>query len=158
MLALSVVHGSFDITLNYGGYVVSLLLELAPCALLVFLTHKHMVTQGEHRKEKERAALILGKDPESESPLLPFTKLFDLENPLQKIVYITLGLIIGIRTLSHIASEIAYSMLGFTYHISDLPITLLYLFLLVLLPCFIGYFILYATVKFTLRSPHKKTK
>ncbi len=157
VLALSVVHGSFDITLNYGSYIVSLLLELIPCALLVFLTHKHVVTQGELRKEQERAALILGKELESAPALLPFTKLFDRENPLQKIVYITLGLVIGIRALSHIASEIAYSLLGFTYHISDLPITLLYLFLLVLIPCFIGYLILFATVKFALRKRPKKT-
>ncbi|MBR2464000.1 MAG: hypothetical protein IKB41_01010 [Clostridia bacterium] len=158
VLALSVVHGSLDVTLNYGSYIISLLLELIPCALLIFLTHKYVVTQAKLKKEREHAALILGQEPKSEPMPLPFTKFFDRENPLQKIVYIIIGMIAGIRALSFIASEIAYSMLGFTYHISDLPITLLYLFLLVLLPCFIGYFILYATVKFTLRSPHKKTK
>lgn len=152
VLALSIVHGSLDITLDYGGYIVSILLELLPCALLVFLTHRHLTTQAQFKKEKDRAAMILGQEPESELPALPFTKLFDRENPLQKFVYITLGVVTGIRALSYIASEIAYSMLGFAYHLSDLPITLLYLFLLVLLPSFIGYLILFATVKFALRK------
>jgi hypothetical protein len=156
VLALSVVHGSLDITLNYGSYIVSLLLEVAVCALLIFLTHRHVVSQERLKKERDHAALILGQEPKSEPMLLPFTKLFDHENPLQKIVYIIIGMIAGIRTLSFIASEIAYSMLGFTYHLSDLPVTLLYLLLLVLLPCFIGYLILFATVKITLRKCPKK--
>ena len=157
VLALSVVHGSLDVTLNYGSYIVSILLEVAICALLSFLTHKYVVTQEKLKKERDHAALILGQEPESEPLVLPFTKLFDRKNPLQKIVYITLGIVTGIRALSYIAEEIAYSMLGFTYHLSDLPITLLYLFLLVLIPCFIGYLMLFATVKFALRKQSKKT-
>lgn len=156
VLALSVVHGALDITLNYGSYIVSLLLEFIPCALLVFLMHKYVVTQAKLKKERDHAALVLGQEPEGEPLLLPFTKLFDRKNPLQEIVYITLGVVTGIRALSYIASEFAYSMLGFTYHLSDLPVTLVYLLLLVLLPCFIGYLILFATVKITLRKCPKK--
>ena len=34
ILALSVVHGSFDVTSDYGSYVLALALELLPCVLL----------------------------------------------------------------------------------------------------------------------------
>lgn len=148
VLSLSVVHGAFDITLNYGAYLVALLLELIPCALLIFLTHKYVTNQSTKEKERARAATILGKHVAPAAPLLPFAKMFDRSNPLQKVAYICLGVLTAIRAIAYIASELAYTMLGFTYHLSDLPITLLYLFLLVLLPCFIGYLILFAVVKF----------
>ena len=148
ILALSVVHGSFDVTLDYSGYIVSLLLELLPCLLLTLLVRRHTTESGKEKKELARAAAILGEEiPEGEREL-PFTALFCRKNALQRIVYIVLGVVTAIRALAYIASEIAYAMLGFTYHISDLPITLLYLFLLVLLPSFIGYLLLFATVKF----------
>ena len=148
VLSLSVVHGAFDITLDYGAYLVSLALELLPCALLVFLTHKYVTSRKAKEKEMARAAAILGESVAPTASLLPFAKMFDRSNPLQKIAYICLGVLTAIRALAYIAAELAYTMLGFTYHISDLPITLLYLFLLVLLPSFIGYLILFATVRF----------
>ncbi len=148
VLALSVVHGSFDVTLDYSGYIVSLVLELLPCLLLVLLVRRHVCEATRREKELARAAAVLGEEIPERDTALPFTALFCRQNPLQRIVYIVLGVLTAIRALAFLASEIAYAMLGFTYHLSDLPITLLYLLLLVLLPCFIGYLLLYATVKF----------
>jgi len=152
ILALSVVHGSFDATLNYGSYLISLLLELLPCVLLVFLAYRHVTVGAARKKELARAAAVLGEDLPTESGKLPFKALFDRGNPLQRIVYIALGTLTALRTLAYLATEIAYSMLGFSYHVSDLPITLLYLFLLVLLPSFIGYLLCFATVKLFTRK------
>ena len=151
ILALSVVHGSFDTTLNYGSYLLSLFLELLPCMLLVFLAYRHTTAKIAEEKALARAASILGEEHEAEPEALPFGTLFDRKNPLQRIVYIAIGTLTLLRTLAYIAAEIAYSMIGFSYQISDLPITLLYLVLLVLLPSFIGYILCFMAVKLLTR-------
>ena len=149
ILALSVVHGSFDVTSDYGSYAISLFLELLPCALLVWLTHRHQAADAAQKKALNRAAKTLGETLPKEKSLLPFAALFDRTNPLQRIAYIALGVLTAIRALAFIASEIAYTMLGYIPSASDLPVMLLYFLLLVLIPCFIGYLLLYGAVKFT---------
>lgn len=147
ILALSVVHGSFDTTLDYGSYLVSLLLELLPCLVLVWLTWRQKTAQAAQKNAFKRAAAVLGEALEDKENL-PFTALFDRQNPLQRIAYIALGIFSTLRIIAFVASEIAYTMLGFSFTVTDLLITLLYFFLLILLPCFIGYFVFYFTVKF----------
>ena len=148
ILALSVVHGSFDVTSDYGSYLLSLVLELLPCALLVWLTHRRKTADDAQKKDLARAAKTLGEVLPEESDPLPFTALFGRNNPLQRIAYLTLGVLTAIRALAFIASEIAYTMLGFAPSASDLPVMLLYFFLLILIPCFVGYLILYGAVRF----------
>lgn len=148
ILALSVVHGAFDATLDYGSYIVSLLLELVPCFILTWLVRRRVEADATQKKAVTRAAAVLGEPLPEKAENLPFTALFDRKNPLQRITYIVLGILTAIRAAAFIASEIAYTMLGFAFRASDLPIMLLYFFLLVLLPSFIGYLLLFVTVKF----------
>ena len=152
IIALSVVHGSFDITLDYSGYAVSILLELLPCVIVTWLTQKHTANHTAQIRELEGAAALLKKDFERPRGLLPFQKLFGKENPLQKTAYIGVGIVTAARLASFVASEIAYSMLGFAYQLRDLPISLLYALLLVLLPCFLGYLVFF----YALRLVEKK--
>lgn len=152
IIALSVVHGSFDITLDYSGYAVSFLLEVLPCAIVTWLTQKHATNQTVRVHELESAAALLKRDFEHPAALLPFAKLFGKGNPLQKTAYIGVGIVTGARLASFVASEIAYSMLGFAYRLSDLPVSLLYALLLVFIPCFLGYLVFF----YTLRLVEKK--
>lgn len=147
ILALSVVHGAFDATLSYGSYAISLLLELIPAALTVYLTHRYTVAIRHEDAAKKKAAATLGLHFTPTASQLPFAHLFDRTNPVQKVAYISLGVLTAIRLLAFAASEIAFSMLGFAYQLSDLPVSLLYCFLLILLPCFIGYILYYYTVR-----------
>ncbi|MBQ4273489.1 MAG: ATP-binding cassette domain-containing protein, partial [Clostridia bacterium] len=68
IFALSIVHGALDATLNYGSYLLSLVLELLPLALTVLLVHRYTVneslTLAARRKALEKMELI-------EKPVLP---------------------------------------------------------------------------------------
>lgn len=149
--ALSVVHGSLDFTLDYSGYAVSLLLELLPCLAVTLLTHRYTTRHTEAENAKLRAAKLLGEETIATSPL-PFKRLFSRKCPLQAISYIGVGIVALEHLIAFIASEIAFTMLGASFGASDLPVTLLYSLLLVLLPAFLGYIALYYTVRFVTRK------
>ncbi|MBE6605013.1 MAG: hypothetical protein E7639_04850 [Ruminococcaceae bacterium] len=152
IIALSVVHGALDATLNYGSYVLSLLLELLPLALAVLLTHRYTVRTNADAAIRKKALERLSAAPEAQVDLLPFKNPFHRPNPLQKIALLALGLICAIRLLAYIMNEIAYVILGFSFKASDLPVTLLYAFLTVLLPCFIGYLLCVCTTKLAAKA------
>lgn len=150
--ALSVVHGSLDFTLDYSGYAVSLLLELLPCLAVVLLTHRYTVRDLEARSAKARAAKLLGEDTKEDASPLPFKRLFCRQSPLQGIAYLGVGMVALEHLVAFILSEIAFTMLGASFSASDLPITLLYCLLLVLLPAFLGYIVFFYTVRLVTRK------
>ena len=150
--ALSVVHGSLDFTLDYSGYLVSLLLELIPLVTVTVLTHRYTVRYHEDKEARVRAAKVLGEETDKETEPLPFGRLFDRKNPLQAIAYIGIGIVALEHLIAFVASEIAFTMLGAAYRLSDLPVTLLYAVVLVLLPAFLGYMVLFYTIRFLERK------
>lgn len=152
IIALSVVHGALDATLNYGSYLLSLLLELLPLALTVLLTHRYTVAANANATIRKKALERLGAAPEESIDLLPFKNPFHSQNPLQKIALLALGLVCAIRLLAYVMNEIAYIILGFAFSASDLPVTLLYAFLTVLLPCFIGYLLCVCTTRLSTKA------
>lgn len=147
VIALSIVHGALDSTLNYVSYLVSLLLELLPLALAAFLTHRYTAAAQADANARRKALQRLGSAPEASVDLLPFHRIFDRQNPLQRFTLLSIGVITAFRLLAYIMSEIAYIMLGFSFTVGDLPVTLLYAFLTVLLPCFLGYLLAYPVTK-----------
>ena len=155
IVALVVVHGgALDATFNFGSYAVSLLLDVLPLALATFLTHRYVTTANENQAIRKKAMERLGNAPEEMPDHLPFKKLFDPQNPLQYIAIIALTLIFAIRLLSYIMNEVAYIILGFAFQASDIPVTLLYAFLTVLLPSFIGYLLCFMTTKLVGGAQH----
>lgn len=150
--ALSVVHGTLDFTLDYSGYLVSLLLELIPLVTVVLLTHRYTTRYQERAKAMAHAAKVLGEETGEAQTALPFGRLFDRKSPLQIIAYIGVGIVALEHLAAFVASEIAYTMLGAAFHLSDLPVTLLYVILLVLLPAFLGYIALFYTARFLERK------
>ena len=139
----AIVAGSLDLTVNYGTTAFSFLLEALMCVLVVFLTHRITATRVEAMTARTKAAKRLKRQLDAEAPLLPFTKPFCRKNPLQNVSYLAVGIITFFRLVSFVASEIAFSMMGYKFSWSDLPITLLYAFLTVLLPALIAYFGVY---------------
>lgn len=147
IIAISIVYGSFDATMDFGSYILSLLLEAAPCALLAFLTHRLVAADRIRRRELANAAFALGQEQAAPTPLLPFSKLFAKDAPLQRVLYICIGVLCALRALSFILSEIAFSLIGYGFTAADIPVILLYFFLLVLLPCFLAYLLAYLVIR-----------
>ena len=147
IIAISVVYGSFDATMDFGSYILSLLLEAAPCVLLVFLAHRLVVADRAHRRELANAAAALGQEQALPPQLLPFSRVFGKDAPLQRVLYICIGVLCGLRALSFILSEIAFSLIGYGFTAADIPVILLYFSLLVLLPCVLGYLLAYLVIR-----------
>lgn len=139
IIASAIIAGSFDLTINYGTTLFAFLLELLMIGAVAYLTHRTASTQREQARAKRNAAKRLNTEIEAEEPLLPLASPFHKGNPLQNVLYLGIGTVTLFRFLSFVASEIAFSMQGHLFTWSDLPVTLLYLVLTVLLPAFLAY-------------------
>ena len=143
ILATAIINGSFDLTINYGTTVFSFFLELLILAAVALLAHRVTAAHREQKRGKQNAAERLHTKAPQDAPLLPLAKPFARKNPLQSVLYLGIGVVTFFRFVSFVASdvasEIAFTLMGYAFSWSDLPITLLYLFLNVLLPCFLAY-------------------
>ena len=146
IIAFSILHGSFiDFTLNFGSYFGSFFIEAAVVALSTYFVWRFTTKQREQSRQKQNAAKALGIEVEEPTPLLPFTHLFAKGNPLQNALRLGVGIFTGVRLLAFVLGDIAFSKMGFAFKLSDLPITVLYVFLLVLVPGFLSYLLIYLT-------------
>ena len=146
ILSSSIIAGSFDLTINYGTTVFSFVLELVICGFAAFLTHRTTVNYRAQTRAAQNAAKRLKQEITPQAPLLPMKKPFAKGNPLQNMLYLGIGMVAFFYFASFVASEIAFTMMGFTFTWADLPITLLYLLLTVLLPSFLAYLGVYFLV------------
>ena len=147
VIALSVVYGSFDITQDYTGYIVSLLIEAGLAAAAVYFTDKYTLIHNDQARTRQNAAAALGIPAETADPLLPFAKIFGMKNPLQRVVTIVMGIYTVARLAAFIISDIAYSMMGVTFTAADIPVMLVYWILEIFIPCFLGYLLIVFTLK-----------
>ncbi len=146
IVTISVVYGTFDITYDYSGYIVSYLVEIGCCALLIYLCDKYTKAHTARNKEIAHAAKTLQTDAVHLPDLLPFKKIFDSQNPIQRAVLTAVGVFTAVRLLAFVLSDIAYSMMGADFYVSDIPVMLIYLTLQIFIPCFIGYLLTLWTV------------
>ncbi|MBE6554813.1 MAG: hypothetical protein E7663_01070 [Ruminococcaceae bacterium] len=147
IIALSAVYGSFDLTLNYSGYIISLLLETAIFCFTVWKARTCTVSYYRTHRDQQNAAATLGKEVEECTPLLPFARFFDRTAPLQRAAMLSVGVTAAARLLAFIIDDIAYSMAGAIYTAADIPVTLLYWLLHILIPCFLGYLLVVVLTK-----------
>ncbi len=157
IIAYAIIEGSLDLSVNYGTTAFALMLELLMLAAVAYLTHRMTSARNEQARTKKKAAKRLNTQIEAEKPLLPLASLFGKGNPLQNALYLGIGTVALLRFLSFIASEIAFSMQGVPFTWADLPITLLYLLLTVLLPAFLAYLGAYFLCN-TLSAQHFKAE
>lgn len=144
IISFSILHGSFiDFTLNFGSYFGALLIEAAIVTAAVLLAHRFTAKNRALLRQRQNAAKTLGVEAAPAPALLPFTHLFSKGNPLQNAMRLGIGIFTGVRLLAFVLGDIAYSVIGFAFELSDLPITILYVFLLVLLPGFLAYVLLH---------------
>lgn len=139
IVSSAIMAGSLDLTINYGTTVFSFFLELLMLAAVAYFTHRITTAHHEQTLEKQNAAGRLHTEPPQDAPLLPFARPFTRKNALQSVLYLGIGIVTFFRAASFVASEIAFTMMGYAFFWSDLPVTLLYLLLTVLAPCFLAY-------------------
>ncbi len=150
VLSLSLVYGSPKNVRGWGSMALSLVIEILECALVFFLAHSLIGKAERKRDALQRAKTTLGFEDTSSPSFLPLTSLFDFKNPVAACVGSGALLLLIVGSLSELLSQIAYSLAGVPFRLSDLPSTLLYWFLLVLLPSFLSYvftFLCFSKVK-----------
>ena len=140
---LSIINGTLDLTMDYSGYVFSLLIEGGICVFVAILTVRTATTVRERKKAIANARKRLGDSTAPEKEPFPFASPFERHNPLLRVAAFGVGAVTAFRVLAFIGSEIAFVMMGFTYKLSDLPVSLFYIFLLCLLPSFLAYLLLW---------------
>ena len=147
VITLSIVHGSFfDTTLDFGGYALSFFIEAAIFGTVFYLTLRYTKKREEAEDEKRRALLALSKEYVPEASALPLPAPVALRHALVRILFLGMGIYTAVRAVAYILNEVAFILMGFSFTLADLPVTLLYFLLMVLLPGLLSYLLAY---KFT---------
>ena len=131
LISVSILRGSLDLTGDFSSLLVAILIELAQPALVVWMTHCFTA------KEREKNALPPAT--EGNAALFALKPLIALENPLKKAALWGTVLLTAVRLLAFIIDDIA---LGLAYTLADVPVTLLYCLILILIPSCVGYLLL----------------
>ncbi len=127
---------------DVGSSALSLVIELAFCAVIAVLAATRIPRAAAAQKARQKAAETLDEADNAPSPLLPFKRPFARDNVLQTTALLAMILLAVIRVLLWIVDEITASLYGYPFTAADIPVTLLYWFLLILLPAAIGYFLI----------------
>lgn len=136
LLAVSIVRGSLDLTGDFSSLIVSVLIELAECAITVFLAHVLTQALFAENKAMESAARTLHETIDTRTRTFPFQSLFSRTNALQRTAFWNITLLTVVRWISFIIADISYAGM---YAPSEMPTVLLYWLLLILIPSFLGY-------------------
>ena len=137
VIAVSIQFGSLDLTGGLTSFFVAFLIELMIITLAVILCVR-LVNPRKEAYEARKAAASKLERPFDEKPLYPFQRIFSLKNPLQRVLFIGILNIVLWRLIAAIISEFAYGVL---LQPGDVPVILIYWFLLILLPAFYSYFL-----------------
>lgn len=159
-IAISIAGGSIDLTYDFASYLVSFLMEAAELAFAVLLAHLLTSTLAAEEKKRKKAARLLGKEISAQE-LIPFRRPLSRTNALQRTAFWSVLLMTAFRLIAYIISDISFSLVGYGYSASDIPVTLIYLLLLFLIPSCLGYLLslgcmLLQARQDTLESPTKE--
>ena len=137
--SVSIVMGSLDLTYDFFSYFLSLLIEVAELAFVVYLGHKLITTLCVKNELRASGAKVLGEAFTPEGEFYPFHSLFSRANRLQRTAFWGIIAVLGLRTLSYVIDEIAYTIRFVGFSVADIPITLIYWLILIAIPCFLAY-------------------
>ena len=155
IIATWVVGGSIDLTDNYSSYLVAILLELTECIFAVFLAHRLTAHCKDASDAKCRAARTLGAEITPDEPFVPFRTWLSRTNPVQRSAFWGMVLVLAARSLAYVMQEIAFAIFaGFSAR--DLPVTLVYWLLLIMLPSALGYLLALLCMRLADREQRKE--
>ena len=133
--------GSFYFPDDLWSLLVSLLIECAEIALVAFLAHKLISPAKEENRILKNASETLGKEYQPKTVFFPIKRPLSRKNPLLRTAFWGMIAVLGLLTLTYAIDEILFSVSGAFFTFADLPIVLLYWFLMVLVPSITGYFV-----------------
>ena len=139
IVAISIVQGSLDLTADFTSYIVSIVIEIAELVFVALLAHRLITSLQNENQRLKNAAATLGQSFTPRGEFFPFRKLFSRINPLQRTAFWGMIAVTALRLISYAIGEIAFSLVGYGFSAGDIPVLLLYAFLLVFIPCFLGY-------------------
>lgn len=125
-----------------GSSAVSLFIELLLCAVVTVLAVLRIPRAVAAQKARAKAAGTLGEAEESPAALLPFRRPFARRNVLQTTALFAMLTVAVIRIILWVIDDVTLSLYGFAFTPADIPVTLLYWLLLILLPAAGGYFVI----------------
>ena len=142
-------HGALILFLNepltFDGVVgsaVSLCIELVLCAVVVLLAALRIPRAVAAQKARAKAAGTIGEAMNVPAPLLPFKRPFARDNVLQTTALLVMILLAVIRILLWVVNDVAFALFGLAFTAADIPVTLLYWLVLILVPAALGYFLI----------------
>lgn len=147
IVSVSIVMGTLDLTADFLSMLVSLLIEAGELALVVFLSHKLVTALCVQNEIRAAGAKVLGAEFIPEGEFYPFRTVFSRQNRLQRTVFWGIVAVLGMRTLSYLIDEIAYTVRFVGFTAKDLPITLVYWLILIVIPCLLAYLLALGCIK-----------
>lgn len=155
IIAISIVGGSLDLTMDFTSYIVSFMIEIAELVLVIFLSHRWITMLQSENQRMTAAAATLGQEFTPRGEFFPFRKLFCRNNPLQSTALWGMIAVTAFRLVSYLIGEIAFSLVGYGFSAKDIPIVALYALLLVFIPGFLGYLLSLGCMQLTERHFNK---
>ena len=139
IVAIFVTMGVIDLTYDFFSYFLSLFIELAELALVVFLGHKLITLLCAKNEIRASGAKVLGEEFTPEGEFYPFRSLFSRVNRLQRTAFWGVITVLALRTLSYLIDEVTYAIRFVGFSVKDIPVTLIYWLALIVIPCFLAY-------------------
>ena len=150
IVAVSIEYGSLDLTGGLNSYLVSFLIELFILALIAFLGARMITPRQVLYEEKKAAAKKLNREFR-EKPLFPFQKKFSLKNPIQRLIFI--GIIVVV--LGRIAADIPITFQFGIEDNLDIIVALIEWLILIILPAIYSYFLSLLFFKLCVKQQQK---
>lgn len=137
--ACAFVMGYLDLTYDFSGYLVSLLIEIVELTLTALIGHMLITKLCKRNEIRANGARVLGEDFIPEGEFYPFHRPFSRKNALQRTAFWSMIIVLAFRWISELISDIAFGYMYYGFSVADIPVTLFYWFILIIIPCFFAY-------------------
>lgn len=137
--SVAIVLGYLDLTADFSGYLVSFLIEAGTLALVTLIGHKLITKLCERNEIRAGGAKALGEEFVPEGEFYPFHRPFSRKNALQRTAFWGMIIVLTMRWISTLISDITFGYMYYGFSAADIPVTLLYWLALIVVPCFFAY-------------------
>ena len=104
-LVISFVMSGESMGIDYAYTLVYIILELALLIAIIIIANRFISAYKEQECIRIKGLKFLGKE-NTERPLLPFTSVMDLKNPIQKAIFVTSVIMSAIKIVLRIRLDI----------------------------------------------------
>ncbi len=137
--SVAVVVGYLDLTADFSSFLVSFLIESTELALVTLIGHKLITALRVKNEIRSKAASALEQEFVPEGEFYPFRRPFSRTNRLQRTAFWGMVIVLAFRWISDLVSDITYGFLFYGFSAEDIPVTVLYWLILIVIPCFLAY-------------------